>query len=433
MDHKRIAEEIINIVGGRKNIVSVSYCASRVTLILWNNDRYSHESAEKSDFIKGVFFSSGQLNIILGNDTAHSVYDELAAMGIKPAEVRAHRKSAGGLSKIRRFAETAADISSPFIPLMSTAGIFLGIAEGLAAVCPGMGDSKISQLIHLICLVPYIAFPILLCISGAELFGTAKYMGAIVGVITVILSYKILPDNFGYKDVRLNIIQGIIGVWLISRIDKKLKLPGAVHMLAASFLELLAAGIALICITEPLFRFIEAEMMRITEYIIRLPLGTSSFIVGAVYTPLSLMGFRHIFCISEANMLSSTGLNTLMPVISAADIAQGAAALGFAVKTNSTFYSFRAFPASVSAFLGVQEPAVLGVNIRLPFVFASGIIGGAVGGFVSSVLGVEALDCSAAGIFGVFLTSDYYFQYIIAMTAAFITAFTLSWLFADNR
>ena len=136
----------------------------------------------------------------------------------------------------------------------------------------------------------------------------------------------------------------------------------------------------------------------------------------------------------EAGMLSATGANIWMPIATAANVAQGAAALALAIKTKNKKTQALAFPASLSAFLGITEPAIFGVNIRYMKPFIAGCIGGAVGALYASVAGISATAYGITGLFGFLITTDYAFSYLITMLIAGGVAFVISWiLYKDDN
>ena len=135
----------------------------------------------------------------------------------------------------------------------------------------------------------------------------------------------------------------------------------------------------------------------------------------------------------EAGLLSSTGLNTWMPIATAANVAQGAAALALAVKTRNKKTKALALPASLSAFLGITEPAIFGVNIRYMKPFVAGIIGGACGALVAGWTGIGATAYGVTGLFGYLITTDYTLQYTLVIVTAVAVAFVLSWILYSDE
>ena len=165
-----------------------------------------------------------------------------------------------------------------------------------------------------------------------------------------------------------------------------------------------------------------------------IPFGIGSFFAGAVYAPTVVAGVHHMYNALEAGLLSSAGINTWMPIATAANVAQGGAALAIAMKTKNKKVKELALPASLSAFLGITEPVIFGVNLRFMKSFIAGCIGGACGAMVSGILGVGASAYGITGLFGFLITTDYVWQYALVILVAAAVAFFLSWsLFHDEK
>ena len=166
---------------------------------------------------------------------------------------------------------------------------------------------------------------------------------------------------------------------------------------------------------------------------IAIPFGIGAFLMGAVYAPTVVAGVHHMYNMIEAGLLSSTGVNTWMPIATAANVAQGAAALAVALKVRDKKIKAMALPASLSAFLGITEPAIFGVNIRFMRPFVAGMIGGAAGALVGALFNVGASAYGVTGIFGLLITTDHLFGYLCTMAVAAVVAFAVSWFMGINE
>ena len=184
----------------------------------------------------------------------------------------------------------------------------------------------------------------------------------------------------------------------------------------------------------PVFSWLENGVLAGVQWLITLPFGIGAALCGAVYAPTVVGGVHHMYNALEAGLLSGTGLNTWMPIATAANVAQGAAALALALKTHNKKVKSMALPASLSAFLGITEPAIFGVNIRYMKPFAAGIAGGACGALIAGWTGIGATAYGVTGLFGYLITTDYALQYTLVIAVAAAVAFGLSWvLYKDDE
>ena len=222
----------------------------------------------------------------------------------------------------------------------------------------------------------------------------------------------------------------VIAVWLMSALEKKLHkiVPEIIDLFVTPLVTVLVTGYLTLTVIGPVFSTIENYVLAGAQALIAVPFGIGGCIIGAAYAPTVVAGVHHMYNALEAGLLSSTGLNTWMPLATAANVGQGAAALALALKTRNKKTKSIALPASLSAFLGITEPAIFGVNIRYMKPFIAGCIGGACGGLVAGLFKVGATAYGITGIFGFLITTDFAFQYALVMLVSFATAFIVSWV-----
>ena len=222
----------------------------------------------------------------------------------------------------------------------------------------------------------------------------------------------------------------VIAVWLMSALEKKLHkiVPEIIDLFVTPLVTVLVTGYLTLTVIGPVFSTIENYVLAGAQALIAVPFGIGGCIIGAAYAPTVVAGVHHMYNALEAGLLSSTGLNTWMPLATAANVGQGAAALALALKTRNKKTKSIALPASLSAFLGITEPAIFGVNIRYMKPFIAGCIGGACGGLVAGLFKVGATAYGITGIFGFLITTDFAFQYALVMLVSFAAAFIVSWV-----
>ena len=457
MDYNSAAKKIIEGLGGKENIVSAAHCATRLRLVIGDNDKCNKEFIENIDGVKGVFFASGQLQVIFGTGVVNKVYDEfIKEAGISEATKEDVKQAASAKTNVfKRVIKALGDVFVPIIPAIVASGLLMGLLEGLCNAFPEMANSGTYQIIHLFSNAAFVFLPVLIGMSAAQVFGGNKFLGAVIGMIMIhpdlMNAWNVagadpgtIPQAsvwFGAYSINLvgyqgHVIPVVIAVWFMSNLEKRLHkiVPEMIDLFVTPLVTVLVTGYLTLTIFGPVFSLLENYVLNGVQYLISIPFGIGSFIVGAVYAPTVVAGVHHMYNAIEAGMISSTGANTWMPIATAANVAQGAAALALALKTRNRKVKSMALPASLSAFLGITEPAIFGVNLRFFKPFIAGCIGGAFGALVASVLKVSATAYGITGVFGLLITTHCIVQYIIVMAVAFAVAFIVSWiLFKDEK
>lgn len=451
MDYGVIAKEIYEKIGKKENIVSAAHCATRLRLVIADNSKCDKNAIESIEGVKGVFEASGQLQIILGTGVVNKVFQELIDLaGITEASKEEAKKAATSKQNIfMRAIKTLGDVFVPIIPAIVASGLLMGLLEGLSKVWPQMANSGTYTVIHLFSNAAFVFLPILIAVSAAKVFGGNIFLGAVIGMIMIHtdllnawsvagMAASDIPTAsvwFGLYDINLvgyqgHVIPVVIAVWFMSTIEKKLHkiVPEMIDLFVTPLVTVLVTGYLTLTVFGPIFSTLENGVLGFVQTLITLPFGVGAFLAGAVYAPTVVIGVHHMYNALEASMLSATGANIWMPIATAANVAQGAAALAFALRTKNRKTKAMALPASLSAFLGITEPAIFGVNIRFMRPFIAGIIGGACGALVGSVLKVSATAYGVTGLFGLLITTNTTLQYIILMAVAFGVAFAISWI-----
>lgn len=451
MNYGVIAKEIYEKIGKKENIVSAAHCATRLRLVIADNSKCDKKAIESIEGVKGVFEASGQLQIILGTGVVNKVFKELIDLaGITEASKEEAKKAATSKQNIfMRAIKTLGDVFVPIIPAIVASGLLMGLLEGLSKVWPQMANSGTYTVIHLFSNAAFVFLPILIAVSAAKVFGGNIFLGAVIGMIMIhsdllnawsvaSMSASDIPTAsvwFGLYDINLvgyqgHVIPVVIAVWFMSAIEKKLHkiVPEMIDLFVTPLVTVLVTGYLTLTIFGPIFSTLENGVLEFIETLITLPFGVGAFLAGAVYAPTVVIGVHHMYNVLETSMLSETGANIWMPIATAANVAQGAAALAFALRTKNRKTKAMALPASLSAFLGITEPAIFGVNIRFMRPFIAGIIGGACGALVGSVLKVSATAYGVTGVFGLLITTNTTLQFIILMAVSFGVAFAISWI-----
>lgn len=455
MDYKKIAEEIYEKVGKKENLVSAAHCATRLRLVIADNSKCDSKAVEEIDGVKGVFFASGQLQIILGTGTVNKVYDEFLQISGLSAATKAEVKQAAAArqSVFKRAIKTLGDIFVPIIPAIVASGFLMGIMEALNFMV-GQGfltldtTSSLFVFAKLFSNVAYVFLPILIAYSAAKAFGGNPYLGAVIGMLMIHPdlqnAWTVATEGvqvrqsvwFGLYEIDLigyqgHVIPVIIAVWVMCFIEKKLHkiVPEMFDLFLTPLVSVFVTGYLTYSIIGPVFVVIENAIIDGIQWLIALPFGIGSFIMGAFYAPTVVAGVHHMYTIIDVGQLAKYGVTYWLPLASAANLAQGAATLAVALKTKNTKTKSMALPSAFSAFMGITEPAIFGVNLRYFKPFVCGCIGGACGALFASVTQLGASGTGVTGIFGILLCLNMPVQYLLMMVISVGVSFVLTWIF----
>ena len=460
MDYRKTAQEIYDHIGKKENIISAAHCATRLRLVISDNSKADKEYVENIEGVKGVFFAQGQMQIILGTGVVNKVYDEFIRIaGVSESSKEELKKvAASRANPVQRLIKTLGDIFVPIIPAIVASGFLMGIMEALNfMVNNGFLNIDTSGSIYtfaqLFSNTAYTFLPILIAYSGAKVFGANPYLGAVIGMIMIhpdlmnawsVVDAESIPKLnawFGLYQIELvgyqgHVIPVVIAVWFMSMLEKKLHkiVPEMIDLFVTPLVTVLVTGYLTLTIFGPVFSWVENGVLEGAQWLITLPFGIGAALCGAVYAPTVVAGVHHMYSALEAGLISNSGFNTWMPIATAANVGQGAAALALALKTKNSKVKALALPASLSAFLGITEPAIFGVNIRYIKPFVAGMIGGACSALIAGWTGIGATAYGITGLFGYLITTDDTLQYTLVIAVAFVVSFVISWvLYHDEK
>ena len=455
MDYRKTAQEIYDHIGKKENIISAAHCATRLRLVIGDNSKADKEYVENIEGVKGVFFAQGQMQIILGTGVVNKVYDEFIRIaGVSESSKEDLKKvAASRANPVQRMIKTLGDIFVPIIPAIVASGFLMGIMEALNfMVNNGFLNIDTSGSIYtfaqLFSNTAYTFLPILIAYSGAKVFGANPYLGAVIGMIMihpnlqnawtvategVKATQKVWfglysVDMIGYQG---HVIPVIIAVWVLAQIEKRLHkiVPAMFDLFVTPLVSVFVTGYLTLSIIGPIFVAVENGLLNGIQWLIALPFGVGSFIMGALYAPTVVAGVHHMYTIIDLGQISKFGVTYWLPLASAVNIAQGRAALAVALKTKDQKIKSMAVPSALSACMGITEPAIFGVNLRFGKPFVMGCIGGAFGALFASVTGLGATGTGVTGIFGILLCLNNPVSYLLMFVIAFGVAFVLTWLF----
>ncbi|HEQ9114056.1 TPA: sucrose-specific PTS transporter subunit IIBC [Streptococcus pyogenes] len=459
MDNRQIAAEVIEALGGRENVRSVAHCATRLRVMVYDEGKIDKEKAEAIDKVKGAFFNSGQYQMIFGTGTVNNIYDEVVALGLPTSSTSEQKAEAGKQGNIfQRAIRTFGDVFVPIIPAIVATGLFMGV-RGLVTQ-PVIMDlfgvheygENFLMYTRILTDTAFVYLPALVAWSAFRVFGGNPIIGIVLGLMlvsnelpnawVVASGGDVKPLTFfgfvpvvGYQGTVLPaFFVGLVGAKLEKWLHKKV--PEALDLLVTPFLTFAIMSILGLFVIGPVFHSLENLVLAGTQAVLHLPFGIAGLIVGGIQQLIVVTGIHHIFNFLEAQLIANTGKDPFNAYLTAATAAQAGATLAVAVKTKSTKLKGLAFPSTLSALLGITEPAIFGVNLRYPKVFVSGLIGGALGGWVAGLFGIAGTGFGITVLPGTLLyLNGQLLQYLVTMLVGLGVAFAIAytWGYQDRE
>ena len=449
LDYRKCAEEIAANIGGGSNVVSAAHCATRLRLVIADNSKLNKKALEDVEGVKGMFESNGQLQLIIGTGTVNKVYDEvLSVTGVSAASKDDVKKAAA--SKMpwwKKILKTPGDVFVPILPAIVASGLMMGLVEALAKAIPSFAESGWFGFLDMVANTAFALLPVLVAVSSARVFGGNIFLGAVIGIMMVhpalMNAWTVTPTNqpavwnlglfsisqVGYQG---HVIPVILAVLLMSTVEKWLHkhVPEMIDLFVTPLVTVLVTAFATFVVIGPIFSILENWVLTGAEWLVTSTGGIGALIMGALYPWTVVMGLHHMYNVIEAGMLSGAlGLNIWMPIASAANFAQFGACLAVAIKCRNAKLKSVALPSSLSASLGITEPAIFGVNFRFMKPFIAGVIGGAVGALFGSLTGLGATTYGVTGIPGLLAINNipvYVIELLISAGIAFLVT-TFIW------
>ena len=452
LDYRKCAEEIFSHLGGKENIASAAHCATRLRLVIVDNDKVNVKALENVEGVQGVFSNAGQLQLIIGTGTVNKVFDEFVEVSGVSAGSKDDVKAAAAANMPwwKRMVKTLGDVFVPILPAIVASGLMMGLVEALAKAIPSFASSDWFAFLDMAANTAFAFLPVLVAISASRVFGGNTFLGAVIGLMMVhpaltngwaaadgygvwhlfgkgiqIGSYTLGQINqLGYQG---HVIPVIIAVWMMCKIENWLHkhVPEMIDLFVTPLTTVVVTALLTFMIIGPVFSGLETMVLSGAKALVANPIGAG--VMGAIYPVTVVMGLHHMYNTIEAGMLAAGNgaLNTWMPIASAANFAQFGACLAVGLKARNAKTKAVAIPSSMSASLGITEPAIFGVNLRYmkPFVFACA--GGAAGALFGAIAKLGANAYGVTGIPG-YLTINNPVTYTLMLAIAGGVAFALT-------
>ena len=447
MNNIEIAKSVIEAIGGKDNVSSVAHCATRLRIMVKDKEKIDTNRVENIEKVQGAFFNAGQFQIIFGTGTVNRIYDEVVSLGLPTSttsEMKAEAAKQGNW--FQRAVRTFGDVFVPIIPAIVATGLFMGL-RGLLEAFGVVLPSDFLIYSKILTDTAFIALPALVVWSTFKVFGGNQTIGIVLGLMLISGSLpnawevaqggEIVPIKFfGLVDV-VGLQGSVLPAFIIGVVGANFEkwvrkyVPEVLDLLVTPFITLFVMSILGLFVLGPIFHQVEKVILSLTTTVLYLPFGLGGLIIGGTHQLIVVSGVHHIFNLLEINLLSATRQNPFNAIITAAMTAQGAAAVAIGVKTKSPKLKALTFPAALSAFLGITEPVIFGVNLRFRKPFVLSLLAGALGGALSALLGLAGTSNGITIIPGsmLYVGNQQLPQYLFMVAVSFALGFTFTYLF----
>lgn len=462
MEYTKQSKEILKCVGGKDNVVSLMHCATRLRFQLKDDTKVDTKALEELDVVKGTFNANNQYQIIIGSGTVNIVCDEIQKLLGNLAPVKEDKKEKKG-NLLQRAVKTLSDIFVPIIPAIVAGGLLMGInnvltAQGLFIQGQSIIEAypqfaNIATVINMFANAPFTFLPVLIGFSATKKFGGNPYLGAAMGMIMVhpdlmnAYSYGtgvavptwnlfgLTVEAVGYQGTVLPVLAVS---WILATIEKSL------HKHTPSWLDNLTTPLISIIVTGFLTFIVVGPVMRIAGNVLADGISwlynslgfVGGGIFGFLYAPIVITGLHHSFIAVETQLLAAsatTGGSFIFATASMSNVAQGAAVLAVLFITKNAKTKSLCTASGISALLGITEPAMFGVNLKLKYPFIAACIGSAVGSAYLAFNHVLAQALGAAGLPGfISMKPSDWLNFAIGLVLSIATAFILTFVFAKK-
>ncbi|EBS4547611.1 PTS sucrose transporter subunit IIBC [Salmonella enterica] len=448
MDFVQIARLLLPLLGGRDNIASAAHCATRLRLVLVEDNKADITAIGKIDGVKGCFRNAGQLQVIFGTGVVNKVYAAFISItGLnESSKSESANIAARKLNLLQRIARLLSNIFVPIIPAIVASGLLMGLLGMVKTYGWVNSDNALYIMLDMFSSAAFIILPILIGFTASREFGGNPYLGATLGGI---MTHPVLTNawgvaagfhtmNFFGLEVAMIGYQGtvfpvLLTVWFMSQLEKQLRriIPDALDLILTPFLTVIISGFVAMLIIGPAGRALGDGISFVLSTLISNAGWLAGLIFGGLYSVIVITGVHHSFHAIEAGLLGnpSIGVNFLLPIWAMANVAQGGACLAVWFKTKDAKIKAISLPSAFSALLGITEAAIFGINLRFVKPFIAALIGGAAGGAWVVSLHVYMTAVGLTGLPGMAIVqASSLLNYVSGMAIAFIIAFVISYL-----
>ena len=473
MSYKKSAEEILKAIGGEENLDAMAHCATRLRLVLNDESKVDEDTLSNMDVVKGTFSTGGQYQIIIGSGTVNKVFNELEKITGKEASTTSEvkDKSSKHMNPFQKFVKMLSDIFVPIIPAIVAGGLLMGLNniftakdlfyDGKSIIDVHSQFSGLADMINIFANAPFTLLPILIGFSAAKRFGGNPYLGAALGMILVhpglMSAYdfpkaleegKAIPhwDVFGLHINEVGyqgqVLPMLVATYILATIEKWLRkvIPTVLDNLLTPLLSIFITAFITFLFVGPVTRQLGYWLSDGLTWLYELGGAIGGLIFGLLYAPIVITGMHHSFIAVETTLIADatkTCGSFIFPIATMSNIAQGGAALAafFIIKQNKKLKGV-ASAAGISALLGITEPAMFGVNLKLRYPFIGAVAGSGIGAAYISFFKVKAIALGTAGLPGFISinpTHAGWLHYLIGMLIAFVVSVVVTLVLSRRK
>ncbi|MEI8593557.1 sucrose-specific PTS transporter subunit IIBC [Photobacterium sp. Hal280] len=469
MDYPTIAKALLKQLGGKENLQALAHCATRLRLALKDDALVDEKAIESLDGVKGQFQVAGQYQIIFGSGIVNQVYAELAKLTGMADMTTADVAHTGAQKQniVQRAVKGLSDIFVPIIPAIVAGGLLMGVFNLLTAkglfldqislidAYPGLAD--LANMLNTFANAPFVYLPVLLAFSASKKFGGNPFLGAALGMLMV---HPDLLNGWGFGSASVSgtvptwnifgfsiekvgyqgsVLPVLVSAFILAKVENGLRkiVPSVLDNLLTPMLAIFMTGFLTFTLVGPVTRDIGFVLGDGLNWLYDSAGFLGGALFGFIYAPFVITGMHHSFIAIETQLLTDiavTGGTFIFPIAAMSNIAQGAAAMAVGFSTKETKTKGIALPSGVTALLGITEPAMFGVNLKLRYPFIAAIIGSAVASAWITLFNVKAQALGAAGLPGIIsITPGYIGYFVVGMLISFAVTFVLTLLLGVHQ
>lgn len=464
-DEERVAKLIMKYVGGPDNVRTAEHCATRLRLIVNDKSKIQEKKIENIDGVKGQFFAAQQYQIICGTGFVDKVTEEF--IKLKPSLAGGGGKEAAyaEMSLVQKISRTLGDVFVPIIPVLVATGLFMGLRGAMLSL-GSEWDPTFLLMTQVLTDTAFAFLPALVCWSTMNKFGGTAVIGIVLGLMLVfpglpnayavggaageiasrgltwVEAYALpefagktpIPLDMGFVTIPLVGYQGsvlpalVLGIFA-AKFQHWLKtfIPDMIDLIVTPFLTLVVSIALGFLVVGPIMHGLEQVVFGAVQNFLTIPV-IGGLIIGGLQQVIVVFGVHHVFSALEIYLLSTQGSDPFNAIITCATIAQGGAALAVSLKTQDPKKRALYISSTVPAFLGITEPAIFGINLRLLKPLIYGCVGGAAGGALSSFFGLAGTGMGITVLPGMLLYMNGQIpMYLLVNAVAFAIGFALTY------
>ena len=467
MDHKEVAKRVAAALGD-DNLVAAAHCATRLRLVVKDTANIDQAALDDDADLKGTFEANGQYQIIVGPGDVNTVYKELVAITGVGEVSKDELKDVANTetNPLMKLIKVLSDIFVPLIPALVAGGLLMALnnvltgqglfgPQSIVEMVPGI--QGFAEIVNLMASAPFAFLPILIGFSATKRFGGNPYLGAAAGMMLVMPSlvngYGVLEaiasnkmpywDVFGFKIAQAG-YQGqvlpVIGVaWILATLEKFFHkhLKNAIDFTFTPMLAVIITGFVTFAVVGPVLRGISNGMTDGLVWLVNTLGGVGYGIFGLGYSAIVLTGLHQSFPAIETSLLADiakTGGDFIFPIAAAANVAQGAATFAIFFLTKNEKQKGLASSSAFSAMLGITEPAMFGVNLKLKFPFFIGLGAAGIASTIMGFAGVRGVSLGPAGIIGFIAIKPASIpMFMLGIAVSFVLAFLATYIYGKGR